>query len=162
MASDYLLFIDGIKGESQDSKHKDQIDILSFSWGVSQAGSQSFGGGGGAGKAIFQDIHFTSKASVAGPNLMLACATGKHIKKAVLSVRKAGGKQEEYYIITMTDCLISSFQSGGSEGGDSVPMEQYSVNYAKVEFEYKTQKPDGTMVVGAKAGYDIKRNKEST
>lgn len=159
MASDYLLEVEGIKGESQDSKHKDHIDILSFSWGCINTGASSHGGGGGAGKAEFGDANFTKKADVASPKLMLACATGQHIKKATLHVRKAGGDQQEYYKVTMSDCLVSSFQSGGSAGGDSIPMEQVSFNYSKIEFEQKVQKADGTMQVGAKAGYDIKANK---
>ncbi len=90
MASDYLLKIEGIKGESTDSKHKDEIEIESFSWGATQPGTFSTGGGGGAGKVSFQDLHFTSRVSVASPNLMVACASGQHIKVATLTVRKAG------------------------------------------------------------------------
>lgn len=161
MATDYLLLLDGIKGESKDHKHKDEIDIDSFSWGVTQTGGQAYGGGGGAGKAAFSDMHLTAKASVAGPNLMLACAAGQHIKKAVLTVRKAGGDQQEYYIVKMEDCLVSSYQSGGSAGGDSVPTDQFSINYAKIEYDYKVQKPDGTMVGGAKSGWDVKANKKA-
>jgi type VI secretion system secreted protein Hcp len=161
MASDYLLEIDGIKGESSDHKHKDQIEIMSFSWGCTNSGSHASGGGGGAGKASFQDLHVTSSVGVQGPALMLACATGQHIKKAVLHVRKAGGDQQNYYTVTLSDLLVSSYQSGGHGSSDSVPTDQFSLNYAKIEFEYKPQKADGALGSAVKTGYDLKANKKA-
>jgi type VI secretion system secreted protein Hcp len=158
VASDYLLKVDGIKGESTDSKHKDEIEIESFSWGATQSGSFAAGGGGGAGKVAFQDIHFTTRVNVASPNLMLACATGQHIKSAVLTVRKAGKDQQEYYLIKLSDNLVSSYQSGGSEGSNTLPVDQFSLNFAKIEFEYKIQKADGSLGAGIKGGWDLKQN----
>jgi type VI secretion system secreted protein Hcp len=160
VASDYLLKIDGIKGESLDAKHKDEIEVESFSWGATQPGSFATGGGGGAGKVSFQDIHFTTRASVASPNLMFACASGQHIKVATLTVRKAGKDQQEYYIIKLSDSLVSSYQSGGSEGSNAVPVDQFSLNFAKIEFEYKAQKPDGTLGAPVKTGWDLKATKK--
>ena len=160
MASDYLLKIDGIKGESTDSKHKDEIEIESFSWGASNPGSFASASGGGAGKVNFQDVHFTSRVNVASPNLMLACATGQHIKSAILTVRKAGKEQQEYYIVKLSDMLVSSYQSGGSEGSNALPVDQFALNFAKIEFEYKSQKPDGTLGAPVKGGYDLKANKK--
>jgi type VI secretion system secreted protein Hcp len=160
VASDYLLKLDGIKGESTDSKHKDEIEIESFSWGMTQPGSFASGGGGGAGKVNFQDFHFTSRVSNASPNLMLACASGQHIKVATLTVRKAGKDQQEYYIIKLSDNLVSSYQSGGSEGSNALPVDQFSINFAKIEFEYKSQKPDGTLGPAVKGGWDLKANKK--
>lgn len=160
MASDYLLKIDGIKGESTDSKHKDEIEIESFSWGATQPGSFATAGGGGAGKVSFQDVHFTTRVNVASPNLMVACATGQHIKVATLTVRKAGKEQQEYYIIKLSDNLVSSYQSGGSEGSNALPVDQFSINFAKIEFEYKGQKADGTVGAPIKGGWDLKANKK--
>lgn len=159
MAVDYYLKLDGIKGESKDDKHKDEIDLESWSWGETNAGSHSAGGGGGAGKVSMQDFHFTMKVNKATPELMLACATGKHIKEALLTCRKAGTDQQEYLKIKFTDLLISSFQTGGSAGGD-VPTEQISLNFSKIEYEYKPQKADGTLDGPVKAGYDLKANKK--
>jgi type VI secretion system secreted protein Hcp len=156
MAVDMFLKLDGIKGESPDKAHKEEIQIQSFSFGVHQTGSSADGGGGGAGKASFEDIHITKAADIATPPLMEACATGKHIKNAVLTVRKAGGKQEEYYKIKLTDLLVSSLQNTGH--GNEAPMEQLSMNFAKIEFEYYPQKADGTLGGVSKAGYDIKQN----
>jgi type VI secretion system secreted protein Hcp len=160
MASDFLLELDGIKGESKDDKHKDFIEIESFSWGVSNSGTHASGGGGGAGKATFQDLHFTTKVNKASPNLLNACATGQHIKKAKLIVRKHGGKQEEYYVISLDDLLVSNYQSGDAAGGDSVPTDQFSLNFAKIKFEYKPQKADGSLEGAITGGYDLKTNKK--
>jgi type VI secretion system secreted protein Hcp len=160
MASDYLLMIEGIKGESRDEKHKDTLEIESFSWGATNQGSFSAGGGGGAGKVSYQDIHFTTRVNKASPLLMLACATGQHIKKAVLTVRKAGGDQQDYYVLNFTDLLVSSYQSGGSSGSDALPVDQFSLNFATIKFEYKPQKPDGSLDSAVTAGYDLKANKK--
>lgn len=158
-AVDFFLKLDGIDGESQDSKHKGEIDVESWSWGESQAGSHSGGGGGGAGKVSMQDFHFVMKVNKSSPKLLLACATGEHIKKATLVCRKAGKEQQEYLKITLSDLLVSSFQTGGSEGSGVLPMDQISLNYAKIEYEYKEQKVDGTLGGAIKAGYDLKANK---
>ncbi len=136
---DFFLKIDGIEGESADHKHKGEIDLESWSWGETNSGSSAHGGGGGAGKVAMQDLHFTSKLSKASPKLALACATGHHIKQAVLHARKAGGKQEEYYKITFHDLLVSSYQIGGSAHGDLAPVDQVSLNFSKIEWEYKEQ-----------------------
>jgi type VI secretion system secreted protein Hcp len=153
---DYFLKIDGIDGESADKTHKKDIDLESFSWGVAQGGTFGSGGGGGAGKAQFSDFTFMMKVNCASSKLFLACATGEHIKKGVLVCRKAGTQQQEFLKVTMTDLLVSSFQTSGSGSGDVLPMESISLNFAKVEWEYKEQKPDGTLGGAIKAGYDVK------
>jgi type VI secretion system secreted protein Hcp len=160
MASDYLLELDGIKGESRDDKHKDTLEIESFSWGATNQGSFASGGGGGAGKVSFQDIHFTTRVNKSSPILMLSCATGQHIKKAILFVRKAGGDQQDYYTVTMTDLLVSSYQSSGSNGSDALPVDQFSLNFSSIKYEYKPQKPDGSLDSAVTAGYDLKANKK--
>lgn len=157
MATDFLLEIDGIKGESSDKAFKGLIEIESFSWGCSNAGAHASGSGGGAGKVSYQDIHFTTHVNKASPLLMLSCATGKHHAKAVLHVRKQGGDQQEYYTITLTDCLVSSYQSGGHTGS-GVPTDQFALNFAKIEFEYKPQKADGSLDTAVKSGWNIKEN----
>jgi type VI secretion system secreted protein Hcp len=121
-------------------------------------GTHGGGGGGGAGKVAMQDFHFVMKFNKASPKLMLACATGEHIKKAVLVCRKAGKDQQEFLKVTLTDCLISSYQTGGSADSSIIPIDQISMNFAKIEKEYKEQKPDGTLGGAVKAGYDVKSN----
>ena len=159
MAVDYFLKIEGIPGESHDHMHKDEIDLLSFSWGATQTGTHAGGGGGGAGKVSFQDFHFVMKANKASPKLLLACSTGDHIKKATLTCRKAGKEQQEFLKIDFYDLLVSSFQTGGSSSGDEIPLDQISLNYAKMEYTYRMQQADGTLAGPVKAGYDLKQMK---
>ena len=155
MASDYLLEIDGIKGESSDKKFPGTIEVDSFSWGASNAGSHGAGGGGGAGKVSMQDLHFTTAVNKSSPLLMLHCANGQHIKKAVLHVRKQGGNQEEFYKLTMEDLLVSSYQSGGHTGA---PTDQFALNFTKITFDYKPQKPDGSLDAAVTTGWNVKTN----
>jgi type VI secretion system secreted protein Hcp len=154
---DFFLKLDGIDGESQDKKHKGEIDVQSFSEGVSQGGTFGRAGGGGAGKASFQDIHFTKEMDKSSPKLMLACATGQHIAKATLVCRKAGGTQEEYLKIEFGDILVSSYQTSASHG-HVLPQDQFSLNYGKIEMEYKEQTAKGTLGGSVKAGFDVKAN----
>lgn len=162
MASvDYFLEIDGIKGESQDAKHKGKIDVQSWSWGESNSGSHSAGGGGGAGKVNMQDFHFTMHMSSATPNLLLACASGDHIKKAQLICRKAGKEQQEYLTIDFDDLMISSYQTGGSAGASMLPIDQISFNYSKIKMTYKPQKADGSLDSPKTAGWDLKKNQKA-
>jgi type VI secretion system secreted protein Hcp len=158
-AVDYFLKVDGIDGESTDDKHKNEIDVESWSWGETNSGTHAGGGGGGAGKVSMQDFHFVMKTNKSTPKLMLACATGQHIKEAKLTCRKAGGEQQEYLTVKFSDLLVSSYQTGGSSG-DVVPTDQVSLNYSKIEYEYKPQKPDGSLDAPVKAGYDLKLNKK--
>jgi type VI secretion system secreted protein Hcp len=159
MGADFLLMIDGIKGESVQDKHKDEIEVESFSWGATQQGAHGGGGGGGAGKVSFQDLHFTSRVGKHSPLLVKACAQGQHIKKALLTVRKSGGSQEEYYKVTMEDLLVSSYQSGGSEGSNALPVDQFALNFAKIEFAYSAQKPDGKLDAPVIFKYSLKESK---
>jgi len=106
-----------------------------------------------------QDFHFVMKHNKASPKLMLACASGEHIKKATLTCRKAGKEQQEFLKVTLSDLLVSSYQTGGSGHSDIVPTDQISLNYSKIEFEYKEQKADGTLGGATKAGWDVKANK---
>ena len=158
MGADIFGKIGDIKGESNDAKHPGEIEILSYSWGVSQTGTMSFGGGGGAGKANFQDFNFMHYLDKASPVLLQRCATGEHIKEATITVRKAGQKEPlEYLIIKLSDILVSSVSSSGT--GDASTSESVTLNYAKVIVEYKPQKADGSLDAGVFFKYDLKQNK---
>jgi type VI secretion system secreted protein Hcp len=157
-AVDYFLKFDGIKGESTDVKHKDEIDVESWSWGETHAGANHPGGGGGAGKVSMQDFQFVMGLNKASIGLMKACATGQHIKTATLSARKAGKGQQEYLTFKFHDVLVSSFQTGGSEDA-VVPADSVSFNFAKLEVEYKPQKADGSLGAPLEFKYDLKANK---
>jgi type VI secretion system secreted protein Hcp len=156
-AVDYFLKIEGIPGESQDAKHKDSIDVLSWSWGASNSGSMAYGGGGGAGKVSMQDFHFTMRVNKATPKLILAMSNGSHIPSCTLTLRKAGKEQQEFLKIKFTDVLISSYQTGGS-GGEMEGSESCAFNYSKIEYEYKPQKKDGTLDGPVAFNWSVKTN----
>jgi type VI secretion system secreted protein Hcp len=156
---DYFLKIDGIEGESLDSKHKNEIDLMSWSWGETNSGSHAYGGGGGAGKVVMQDFSFAMHINKASPKLLLACAGGDHIASALLTCRKAGKEQQEYLKIKFSDLLVSSFQTGGS-GGEVVPVDQISLNFAKIEYEYCPQNEKGGLGTKIPVGWDLKLNKK--
>ena len=158
---DFFLKIDGIEGESKDAKHKNEIDIAAFSWSEHQSGTAHAGGGFGGGKVQAGDAQFSSSYfSKASPKLFLACASGEHIKKAVLICRRAGKEQQEFLKWTFSDLLISSYSSSGQAGGDGLPTESFSLNFTKIEMEYKEQKPDGTLGGATPAGWDVGANQK--
>jgi type VI secretion system secreted protein Hcp len=155
MAVDMFLKLEGIAGESRDAKHKDEIEIESFTWGAAREPSAR---AAAKVKVALQDFHFTMAVNKASPQLMLACASGKHLKHATLTARKAGKGQQEYLLYKLSDVLVSSYQTGGTRGGE-LPIDQISLNFSKVEFEYRPQKPDGSLGPAVKAGWDVKANK---
>ena len=158
MAVDMFIKIGDIKGESKDGTHKESIDILAWSWGLSQSGTFSQGGGGGAGKVSVQDISLTKYVDASSTALMLAACKGTHIKQATLTVRKAGDKPLEYIKITLDSVLVSSLSTGGSGGEDRL-TENVSLNFAKFKVEYTTQAETGGKGVTSTAAWDITANK---
>ena len=157
MAADIYAKIGDIKGESIDAKHRDEIEVLSFSWGVAASGSSTGGSGAGAGKPTFHDLSFVHIVDKASPKLLEACATGMHVKEATLTHRKAGKEQHEYLIVKMSDVTITAVAHGGSSGQPS--PETVSLAFAKVEFQYRPQKPDGSLDAAIHFKYDIRANK---
>jgi len=155
VASDIFAKIGDIKGESHDSKHQDEIEVLSFSWGVTNPAN--FKAGGGAGKATFTDLSFLHNIDKASPNLLQACATGAHLKEATITQRKAGKGQQEYLIIKMNDVVVTGVAIADSSG--VAGSETVSMAFAKVDLEYKPQKPDGSLDAGIHFKFDIKTNK---
>jgi type VI secretion system secreted protein Hcp len=158
MAMSVFARIGTIKGESHDARHKDEIDVLSWSWGVSQSATVGHGGGGGAGKATFRDLTFTHHVDKASPLLMKACATGQHVRDATITVRRAGQGQLEYLVVTMTDVLVTSVSTNVSAEGD-LTIEDVALAFAKVDLEYKPQKPNGSLDTGIHFTYDQKTQK---
>lgn len=157
MASDIFAKIGDIKGESLDAKHKGEIELLSWSWGVANSGPRSSGGGGGAGKPTFNDLAFTHKIDKASPLLLGACATGQHLKDATITRRKSGKGQQEFLVIKMNDVIVTSVAEADDNGGSQV--ESVTLAFAKVDVEYRPQKPDGSLDAGIHFKYDIKANK---
>src|SRR4030095_7458711 len=132
MAADIFAKLGDIKGESLDSKHKDELEVLSWSWGVSQTGTGAHGSGGGEGKANFNDFLFTPHIDKESPKLLKACATGEHIKEATITARKAGKGQQEFLIIKMNDVIVTSVALGGAED-TAATAENVPLRFAKVD-----------------------------
>jgi type VI secretion system secreted protein Hcp len=151
MAVDIFIKIGDIKGESVDERRPDWIEVESFSWGaINQLPAVQ--AAAPAGKVSFQDLHFVQRVNKASPLLMQAVCTGEHIPDATLAVaRKAGEKQQDYLIVKLTDVLVSSYQTGGSSGGD-VPIEQVSLNFSKIVFQHIAE--DGSQTEAASCPSD--------
>lgn len=158
MAADMFLMLDGIKGESADDKHKGEIDIESFSWGLAQTGAGHRGSGSGTGKVDIQDIHFTKKVDKSSPILQLACANGKHIAKGKITLRKAGENPLDYLTIDLESVLVSTYQVAHTAGSLDVPSEQFSLNFVKIKTEYWTQSDKGAKGENANFSWDVAKN----
>src|SRR5438128_8438383 len=159
-AVDYFVKMDVIDGESTDRGHEKWIPVMSFTFGASRTGSSaSATGGAGAGKVQFQDFHFSSEVSKASPKLFQACASGEHFKKVIIAMRTAGGdQQQDFYKITFSDCLISSYQTGG-RGNENLPTENISLAFAKIELSFQTQSAAGGLLTPIEVGWDLKTNR---
>ncbi|MBL0419613.1 type VI secretion system tube protein Hcp [Ramlibacter sp. AW1] len=158
MAVDMFLKIEGIEGESADKDHSKSIDVLAWSWGLSNSGSAHVGGGSGAGKVNVQDLSFTKYIDKASTALMLHASNGKHVDKATLTVRKAGGdKPVEYLKIIMEQVMVTSLSTGGSGGEDRL-TENVTLNFAKVKVEYNPQSKAGAGSGATTYGWDIAAN----
>jgi type VI secretion system secreted protein Hcp len=158
MAVDMFLKIKEIKGESKDATHKEEVDVLAWSWGASQSGTTHLGTGGGAGKVNVQDLSLTKYVDKASHLLLGACAKGTHYAEALLTVRKAGDKPLEYIKITMNEVMVTSVSTGGSGGEDRL-TENVTLNFAKFKYEYTPQKGDGTGDATVNFAFDIAANK---
>jgi type VI secretion system secreted protein Hcp len=157
MAVDTFLKIVDIKGEAKDKTHKDEIDVLAWSWGMSQSATSHLGGGGGSGKVAVQDLSITKYLDKATPNLILYCCNGTPIPEVLLTMRKAGKEPLEYMKITMNDCIISNVSTGGSGSEDRL-TENITLNFAKVEVEYTPQKADGSGDPSIIMNFDVTQN----
>jgi type VI secretion system secreted protein Hcp len=152
-----FLELDSVTGESKDNTYKDKIDILAWSWGMSQSGTTHMGSGGGAGKVNVQDLSVTKYVDNASGTLMLKCCKGTHIATGKLVVRKAGDNPVEYIVIELKEILVSSISTGGSGGEDRL-TENIVLNFAKFHFKYKKQADDGTASDGPECSWDIPGN----
>jgi type VI secretion system secreted protein Hcp len=163
MAFDAFLKISTIPGESQDDKHKEWIEILSFSFGASQAaaGGRSSGGSAAAERVNMQDFSIVKNLDKATPKLFLALSNGEHIPEVKVEFCRATGDKQKYMEYKMNDVIVSSWRPGGAaQGGESLPLEEVSFNFGKVELIYtatdhKTGKPSGDV----KAHWDLVTNK---
>lgn len=159
MATDMHVKIAGVDGESVSDGHKKEIDIMSWSWGMSQSGTMHTATGGGAGKVNVHDVSFTKHVDSSSPRLYQACCNGEHFKTATLYCRKAGGKSGiDYLKIEMEDVIVSSVTPGGSGGEDRI-SESVTLNFARFKVAYTPQKSDGTPEAAKNCGWNIAENK---
>ncbi len=158
--TDFFLKIDGVDGKSQDDKHKNEIHIKSFLMAASNAGSGGSNQGSGVGKARIHDIHVTKELDKSSPNIFLNCLTGKHHPKATITARKAGEKPHEYLKITMEEVFITGYHLS-ARGSGKTPTENFALNFATVEQEYKGQNADGSAGAANKKKFDLKKHKSA-
>lgn len=116
MAVDMFIKIGNIEGESVDAEHKKEIDVLSWTWGMSNSGSAHHGTGAGSGKVNVRDLSLSKFVDKSSTNLIMSCCKGTHFPEAKLVVRKAGDSPLEYIKITLTDVLVTSVSTGGTGG----------------------------------------------
>jgi type VI secretion system secreted protein Hcp len=158
MAIEMFLKLAGIDGESTDAKHKGEIDVLAWSWGLSQEASGGppggGGGGGGAGRAKIENISIQKLVDLASPLLLSFSAQGKHIKDGILTTRKPGKKGTEFLHFKMTNVLVTSVQVAASNG-DNVPAESVTLSFGKVEFNYRATNPDGSLGAEKSFKWDV-------
>ena len=158
MALNIFLKLAGIKGESTDVQHREEIEVASFSWGLSRQRATSTGGGAGASKADFQDLHVVTNVSQASPQLFLASAAGRHIETAILTCRKvSGGTQQDFLKYNLSDVLVASYHTNG-QSEDGVPVDEVSFTYAQIKVEYRPQRADGSLGAPITAGWNVKTN----
>lgn len=159
MAVDFFLKLGDIKGESKDHQYADWIEVLAWSWGMSQSGTMHTGTGGGTGKVSVQDFSVTKFVDKATPNIMQKCCTGKHYPEVTFIARKAGDKPIDYVKLTMKEVIVTSANTGGS-GGEEQVTENVTLNFAHYKYEYTPQSETGAKSGALTQTFDIRRNTE--
>ncbi len=158
MNIDTHIKFDGVEGEATHKDHKGEIELLSWTWGVSNAASLS-GGGSGKGKANGSDFNIVHRYDKASPVLAKKCAEGAHFKEVVLTARKAGEGQKDFLKCTLKEVYITSVQPASS--GDGSIVENVAMSYADIGFEYKPQDDKGGLGGAVKFGWNLKTTEVS-
>lgn len=158
----YFLKIEGIAGASTDAKHKGEIEVESFSFGITHETAAAPGGGGvGAGRPKFEPLNVVTPFSKAGPRLLQACAAGEHLRSAVLTGASGGGKGGfQFMTLTLSDVLVSAYRTGVESTTAVVPSDQFSLAYSKLQIEHRTQSPSGGVGGSTVAGFDVASNQK--
>ena len=158
MAVDLFLKLAGIEGESVDAKHNGEIDVLAWSWGLSQDPPAGTGGGGGAGRVKIESISVQKQVDLASPLLLLFSAQGKHISDGTLTTRKPGKAVNEFLLFKMSNVMVTSVHVNVAEGG-SAPTENVTFSFGKVEFTYRSTEADGSPGAEKSFKWDVAQNK---
>lgn len=132
-----------ISGEAHDDKHKNEVEVLGWSWGMQ--GKASLGGGGATGKATMRELKIIKRVDKASTALMAALRTNEAIKQAVLTVRKSGKTPLEYFTIKIEDGRVMSLDiEAGDESSSASLLEKVTFSFNKISIEYTPQGPDGS------------------
>ena len=161
MAIEYHLKCGNIKGESAATKHMDEIELMSWSWGASNP-TTIVGAGMSAGKVSMTDINFTKRVDKSSPKLLELCVTGKHVDDATLYCSKqTGGKTpDDFLTIKLKEVYVSSFSAGGSSGED-VGTESFSLTYGSINYDYKIQDKTGTLSSAGNIEFDLRKREQT-
>jgi len=161
MAIEYFLKFPSIKGESLATKHKEEIELLSWSWGASNP-TTIVGSGMSTGKVSVSDLTITKRVDKASPKLLELLVTGKHVSDATLYCQKQTGDKtpQDYLTIKLKEVYVSSYQTGGSHG-DDLGSESVSLTYGNINYDYKEQKPDGSLVSAGNIEYDLFKREQT-
>jgi len=147
-----FLKVDGarsgpITGEAQDSKHKNEIEVLAWSWGMQ--GKPSLGGGGASGKSTIRELRITKRVDKASTALMSALRTNEPIKQATLTIRKIGKTPLEYLTIKIEDGRVMSLEiEAGDASNAPALLERVSFSFNRITVDYTPQGPDGNPLGG--------------
>lgn len=157
--NDIHIKIDGINGESTVVNHRDEVVVESWNWGVANPAPAAVGGGGAAGRASFADFAFTHRVDRASPLLWKACATGSSIRSATLSVARTGAATQDYLTIKFSEIRVTSVALADTALDTQPALESVSFSYAKVDYQYRPQNPNGSLGATVAFKFDIKRNR---
>ena len=155
--ADMYMQIEGLKGESTDSEHKDWIELLSFNHAIKQPASAS-PIGGTTGRCQHSDYTITKRVDLASPQLYEMCSSGKHIRSVVLQMmRPAGDKRVKYMEVRLEEVVVS--QVAPASGGD-FPSESVSFNYGTIKWTYtQPKRSDGTGGGNTSGGWSLLQNR---
>lgn len=156
MAVDYFLKLDGIQGESTDANHKDEIQVLSFSWGGSNVSSVAGTGGSGAGKVDLSDFNVMINFDKSTPKFFKNMCAGTHIKTGLLTATKAGAESKPYLKVDFKELFVSSLQISASS---EIPTVSVSFTYNEIKIDYSTQNEQGNLTSTGPSTYNLKENK---
>lgn len=161
MAVDMIIDLTagGVNGESQLTGYENHIDVLAWSWGMSQSGTTHMGSGSGSGKVNVNDISFTKYIDSSSHALLQKCSKGEHIPEGVLKVRKAGGEALEYVVIELKNIIVTSISTGGSGGEDRL-TENVTLNFEEFKYIYTPQEEDGSGGSEKEFAYNIAKNEQ--
>ncbi|HTW79794.1 MAG TPA: type VI secretion system tube protein Hcp [Terracidiphilus sp.] len=158
MAVDYFLKLDGIQGESQDEKHKNEIQVLSWSWGAANVSSVSGTGGSGAGKVDMSDVSMMLNFDKSTPKFFKSICAGTHIASGELSAIKAGGNGKAYLKVDFKEIFVTGLQM--SAAGE-VPAVSLSFTYDEIKIDYSAQDEKGNLASVGPVTMNTKQNKLS-